>query len=453
MALDYSTLFDPLKAINTGQQAPLAIGQLPNLDYSSLIANQNTQTAPPVDLPLANSPMPGMTSQVMADPTEVNPMDQYKQLLSQVPQSSNFKPHWYDRIGAMVAGAGGGPDAAHEYQNYAYQKAYQDWARKVGAEQEGLKIGPEIQSLQNKPLLDYYKLQGEQARANEEKARTELLGKQVSGYQPPMSFDQRKELKEDVPDKTYKPSETDETRDTILQGQGIDPAKATPQQKLKATQEALKMLHPVTPAQNFGEEIAKENQLFREQDKASANIDKVETPITQDASRISRLDDLLSSGSQATDPTIAPEMLQVITQGKGRMSEAEIKRILGGPDKQQQFWNFINSLKPDSNNRYQMPQVTQDQIKQMIKVMRERNDRKLNAINDARQELEDTTNPAKILPITNKLKKNLSAIDSDEIKPTVPKVFSWSKYHAAHPNVSQEEFHKKVMDVGGKAVD
>ena len=161
------------------------------------------------------------------------------------------------------------------------------------------------------------------------------------------------------------------------------------------------------------------NQLLREQDKASANIDRVELPLTQDASRVARLDDFVKNGSQAVDPVIAPELLQVVTKGKGRMSEAEIARILGGPDALTKFNRFIGAWNSDPNYRYaEQPEMLQ-QMGKIVNVLQKRNDLKLDAINRATKELEDTTNPSKVLSVTNKLKKELSAIDSQEIKPTI----------------------------------
>lgn len=433
-----------------------AIGKTPNLDYSNVVGQVPTTAAPtlPQELPLEPNRYADLVRNMQPiDSQAVDPMKKFQDLLGQMPTQANTHHGILNRISAIGAGIGGGPEEAQKVLQMPYDRAYQDWARQVSGQELGLELPPTIKALQNKPLLDQYKLLGEQAHAKEENTLADLHQKQVDNYQPPLTFDQRKELKEDVPEHAVKQSELDETTDLVLQEQKIDPKSASPTQRLKAQGEAFKRLHPITPAQNIGEGIAKENQLLREQDRASANIDKVETPISQDAARISRLDDLLSGGSQATDPTIAPELLQVVTQGKGRMSEAEIKRIIGGPDKQQQFWNFLGSLKSDPDGRYQMPQVTQDQIKQMIKVMRARNDKKVDAINDARKELEGTTNPMKVLSVTSKLKKSLEGIDSQEIKPTIAKVFSWSKYHAAHPEVSRTDFDSKVMAVGGKAVD
>lgn len=97
-----------------------------------------------------------------------NPLDQFKQILSQVPQNSQYQPSVGRRIGSIFQGLQGGPQQQSAYLNAPYQRAYQDWARKTGAEEQSLTVPAQIQALQNKPLLDWAKEQELTARAGKE---------------------------------------------------------------------------------------------------------------------------------------------------------------------------------------------------------------------------------------------------------------------------------------------
>jgi hypothetical protein len=357
--------------------------------------------------------------QRLLQPAQENPqLQQYQQTLQQPPQAQPIS--WGQRFKSLGVEALNGKQAQQQYLNEPNNLAYQNWATKAGAQEKGLTVPAEVQSMQNKPLLDYLRAQDDVSKIGEQDALAAYHKKQAAGYQPDLTYEQQLRLKETgVPKVPPQEHEEDREEDNILRAQGVDPEKATPEQRLDAYKENIKMKHPETPAQDFSHAMATENQLLRERDKTSAVMDKIETPLDADNDRITRLIDIVANGSQATDPTIAPALLQVITQGKGRMSEAEISRIFAGPDNYIKFQRFLGSWKTDPNNRYQMPQEVQDQIKQVVGVLKKRNDLKLQAIDGARSELEDVTNPMKTLSVINKLRKRLQDIDNQDLKPTI----------------------------------
>ena len=103
-------------------------------------------------------------------------VDKFKQTLSEVPQLSQ-QTHipWYRKLASIPIGISEGTQAQQSYLNQPYTRQYQDWANKVAAQEKGLTVPTEIQNLQNKPVLDMLRAQGDVSRMKiKNKANTDL---------------------------------------------------------------------------------------------------------------------------------------------------------------------------------------------------------------------------------------------------------------------------------------
>lgn len=178
--------------------------------------------------------------------TPINPdLARYEAMLKQVPTMDQYKPSIGRRIGSIFQGLQGGPAQQERYLYAPYTRAIQDWATRTGAQEQGLKVPAQVRALENKPLMDYFKIQSELAQAELARSRARHEDVTTENYVPPLSFEQRKELKAIGPPKSEPLANQMITYENLLK----DP-KSTPEQKknakrsLETLTDVLSKVHP-----------------------------------------------------------------------------------------------------------------------------------------------------------------------------------------------------------------
>lgn len=147
---------------------------------------------------------------------------------------------------------------------------------------------------------------------------------------------------------------------------------------------------------------------------AKKDIEDVGKPIGQLSDRLGRLQDSLRVGTPVADALVAPELLTVLAGGQGsglRMTEAEISRVVGGRSNWESLKAAANkwSLDPDAANSITDSQ--RKQIRQLVGLVGSKLEAKKQALQQAREDLINTDDPAEHRRITVKVRQQLNDID------------------------------------------
>jgi hypothetical protein len=146
----------------------------------------------------------------------------------------------------------------------------------------------------------------------------------------------------------------------------------------------------------------------------SKRMDKIAAPIEQRAERISRLEDTLNQNNPQADALVAPELLTVMAGGQGsglRMNEAEIARIIGGRSAWETLKANIQHWSTDPQAARSITPDQQRQIRSLFGAIKTRVGQKMQALDEERQNLANSDNPAEHRLIYNRLQKRLSDLD------------------------------------------
>jgi hypothetical protein len=216
----------------------------------------------------------------------------------------------------------------------------------------------------------------------------------------------------------------------------VDAAKGDP-----AAQAALGVLQnqkgQVTPALKFQEEqatkraqftqsqenqraqLAQQNRGSQRDDRSyqftSKQLDDVSKPVSEAVARLGRLQDTLAQNTPQADALVAPELLTVMAGGQGsglRMNEAEISRIVGGRSNWETLKAAINKWSLDPSKANSITPAQRQQIRSLVGVVANKLQAKRQILDDARQNLINSTSPDDHRRIMFDTRQKLTAIDS-----------------------------------------
>lgn len=146
----------------------------------------------------------------------------------------------------------------------------------------------------------------------------------------------------------------------------------------------------------------------------SSQLEKVAAPVDQAIARMGRLQDALAQGTPQADALIAPELLSVMAGGAGsglRMNEAEIARIVGGRSKWESLQASINQWKTDPSKANSITPDQRQQIRALVTEVDNKLKAKQSALDEARQGLINSDDPAEHKRIVVNARNKMSAID------------------------------------------
>lgn len=167
---------------------------------------------------------------------------------------------------------------------------------------------------------------------------------------------------------------------------------------------------------NFEHQMQASQLGQRSASTVSNQLDKLQNPLDQTMSRMSRLEDTLKQKNPQADALVFPELLTVMAGGQGsgfRMNEAEIARAVGGAVKLTQLKTYMNKWSTDPNHPA-IPDEQRQQIENLIGVVKDKLQQKSQLIDNGRNQLMQTDNPSDHLRIYTNTRKSLSGVDTGE---------------------------------------
>lgn len=129
----------------------------------------------------------------------------------------------------------------------------------------------------------------------------------------------------------------------------------------------------------------------------AGELDKLETPISQLATRFSRLQDALAQNTPQADALIAPELLSVMAGGAGsglRMNEAEIARIVGGRSHWEDLKAAANRWSLDPKSATSITPEQRREIRVLVDEVGRKVQQRQQILNSARSRLSGSDDPA-----------------------------------------------------------
>lgn len=159
------------------------------------------------------------------------------------------------------------------------------------------------------------------------------------------------------------------------------------------------------------------NRIDRSYQFHAKELDNIAKPLSETASRLSRLEDTINQNSPQADALVAPELLTIMAGGQGsgmRMNEAEIARIVGGRSKWESLKAAANKWSLDPKAALSITPEQRQEIRALAKTVRDKVDAKNAILNQASQELlgANDENSHKRALLT--AKQRLSAVDSPQ---------------------------------------
>jgi hypothetical protein len=144
-------------------------------------------------------------------------------------------------------------------------------------------------------------------------------------------------------------------------------------------------------------------------------------PVSDAITRFERLEETIAAGTPQADALVAPELLTVMAGGMGsglRMNEAEIARIIGGRSNYESLQAALNKWKIDPSKALSITPAQRQQIRTLMSAVKVRMQRRLDLINDARDQLVNTDDPQQHKMIYSRVRRELdvSTSKSDEVK-------------------------------------
>jgi hypothetical protein len=146
----------------------------------------------------------------------------------------------------------------------------------------------------------------------------------------------------------------------------------------------------------------------------SGQMDKLQKPLDDLASRFGRLEDTVKQGTPQADALVAPELLSVMAGGQGsgiRMNEAEINRIVGGRSKWEALKAAANkwSLNPDTATS--ITDAQRSQIRALMTAVSEKIAQKRQLLEQARTDLLKSTTPEEHRRILADVRSRVLSVD------------------------------------------
>lgn len=171
-----------------------------------------------------------------------------------------------------------------------------------------------------------------------------------------------------------------------------------------------------------------DTRLDNSYNRQTTRLDAIEKPLADQAERIGRLRQVVNQMTPQADTLIAPELLTITAGGMGsglRMSEAEIARVVGGRNQWQDIQARLNAWQQDPTKPFAVTPVQRKQIRDLVKAIADRGQKRLSMIDNARDSLTDAADVQEHRRIVDALKKALTteALGSDDaaVAGTAPK--------------------------------
>jgi hypothetical protein len=147
----------------------------------------------------------------------------------------------------------------------------------------------------------------------------------------------------------------------------------------------------------------------------STQIDKARAPIAQAVDRMARLQQTLGQNSPQADSLVAPELLTVMAGGMGtglRMTEAEIARVIGGRTAWESLKAKIGAYQLDPSKGFALTPEQRRQVNTLVGEVARRNQSKLDALDEAGDQLVAADSVDQHRRIVATVRKKLTTIDS-----------------------------------------
>lgn len=153
-------------------------------------------------------------------------------------------------------------------------------------------------------------------------------------------------------------------------------------------------------------------RLDKSYDTQTKRLDAIEKPFADQAERIGRLRATLNQMTPQADALIAPELLTAMAGGAGsglRMNEAEISRVVGGRNQWEDLKSRLDAWQADPTKPFAVTPEQRKQMRDLIKVIADRGQRRLALIDDVRSKLVDATDVTGHRRLVDGVKKALNA--------------------------------------------
>jgi hypothetical protein len=185
-------------------------------------------------------------------------------------------------------------------------------------------------------------------------------------------------------------------------------APLTPEEKVAITEKFKTLAPDVRAAES--EKLRLQN-LYTFGEK---QLDDVEKPVRELVTRLANLKDAIEIRSPQADTLLAPEVLSVFAGGTGsglRMTESEIARVVGGNTVWQRLKNRLNDWQLDPKKGLKIDDAQRDQMRDILKVARDRAAQKMDLIAEGRQGMIDADTDKVLKQTLADTKKKIAGID------------------------------------------
>ncbi len=150
-------------------------------------------------------------------------------------------------------------------------------------------------------------------------------------------------------------------------------------------------------------------RLDRSYQQRHADLTKVVQPIEAQGERLGRLIESVNQRSPQADSLIAPELLTAMAGGQGsglRMTEAEIRRIVGGRSNWEGIQAAVNKWK-GPGDALSITDAQREQVNNLIRAMHDKIQKKLKLAYDAFDALTDTKSVEEQRRIVDKARREM----------------------------------------------
>jgi hypothetical protein len=165
---------------------------------------------------------------------------------------------------------------------------------------------------------------------------------------------------------------------------------------------------PVSPT-------AGNTRLDRSYSESIKSLEDLQKPVSAKAETLGRLLDNINLRSPQADALLAPEILSAAAGGTGtglRMNQSELNRITGGRSNWESLRAALQKWSIDPSKALSITDSQRQQMYDIAAAMNTKTQRKLSALNDARQQLIDAPDVVTHRRIIGKLNRDLQAIDA-----------------------------------------
>lgn len=273
-------------------------------------------------------------------------------------------------------------------------------------------VGNGVMNAMLKTLAERQKTQIEVPQASAQLRNTQLTGDKLKAEIPGVEADTMVKVAE-------APTKIIETKATAR-----DPNLLNPQQRQQATESARAATE--TNRHNLAEEsiarnrAALETGVRRSDASYQANtreLDAISKPISDAATRISRLTDTLDQNTPQADIAVAPELMIVLAGGAGsglRINEAEITNITHGRSKWEDLKAAVNKYSLDPKTATNITPEQRREIRALAKMVSDKVYKKQEAVNEAYTTLVKSDKVEDHRNAVLKVRQELAGIDQNK---------------------------------------